>query len=156
MIRSFAVSTALLLLTAAGSAVADPQSFVGAWHWNKAESTLEQGEPAPKDIQLQIAEAANGKLRWSLTEIDPAGGRHVESFDGPTDGSQRPVTGGDGHTTAGFTVTGDQLSATFKGQGGSDAWSCTISPDQRKMTCKGTESDSQGHTASYADVYDRA
>jgi hypothetical protein len=156
MIRRFVALSALSVAAAAGPVAAQAPSFAGIWHWNKAQSALEPGEPAPRDILLQITEAANGKLKWTVTETDPEGGKHVESFDGPADGTAQALTGGDGHTTAAFTLSGDSLAATFKGQdGGSDAWSCTLSGDQRRMTCKGTESDGKGHAMSYADVYDR-
>ncbi len=135
---------------------AEDMRFVGTWHWSKTESTTIPGEPLPRDITLSIAEAVSGKLKWTVTEIDPGGGKHVESFDGAPDGKPRPLQGGDGQTTAAFTMTEGAISAVFTApDGGSDSWSCTISSDGRKMTCKGAESDGKGHSQPYADVYDR-
>jgi hypothetical protein len=139
------------------SAQADPASFVGRWHWNRAQSSLAPGEPAPKDIMLNITDAASGRLKWTLTQVDPAGQQHIQSFDGPSNGTPTKLIGTDDGTTAGFTLAGDSLTAVFKGpEGESDSWACTISPDQRKMSCKGTESDGKGHSMSYTDVYDRS
>jgi hypothetical protein len=152
----------LAVLAAAMSGVgfagakADPAAFVGQWHWNKAQSTSIPGEPSPKEIQLNITELSGGKLKWVLNEVDPEGGKHSESFDGRSDGAASAVMGAGAPTTAAFTLTGDTLSAVFKSQdGAADNWSCTLAPNGRTMSCKGTEADGKGHNAPYTDVYDR-
>jgi hypothetical protein len=148
--------SALPLLLAGGMARAGSGSFVGRWHWDKAQSSSIPGEPAPRDIVLNIADMSGGALKWTLTEIDPEGGEHKESFDGKSDGTPTPVTGAGGPMTAAFTLTGATLKAVFKSpDGSSDSWSCALAPDGSKMNCQGLESDGKGHSAGYTDVYDR-
>lgn len=137
-------------------AKADSAAFVGQWHWNKAQSTSVPGEPAPKEILLNITELSGGKLKWILNEVDPEGAKHSESFDGRSDGTASAVMGAGAPTTASFTLAGDSFSGVFKSQDGSgDNWSCTLTPDGRTMSCKGTEFDGKGHSAPYTDVYNR-
>jgi hypothetical protein len=139
----------------AAVAHADTASFVGKWHWDRTRSTVVPGEPPPKDVLLDIADTANGRLKWTLTAVDPEGQSHVESFDGPSNGAPTKVIG-DEQTSASFVLASDSLKAVFKGpQGDSDSWSCALSADQRMMTCHGTQSDGQGHSRDYTDVYNR-
>jgi hypothetical protein len=146
-----------LVAVAAGPAFGQSGGFTGKWRWNMGQSTMVPGEPPPKAIILEIAQAAGGKLKWTVTETDPSGQPHVESFDGVADGKQRPLQGGEGQTTASFTITDSGLSASFKSpDGASDSWTCSVSGDSRQMTCRGTESDGKGHSEPYTDVYDRA
>jgi hypothetical protein len=150
------MSIGLAVSAPLAAAHADPGSFVGKWHWNRTDSSLAPGEPAPKDVLLDISDIAGGRLKWTLTEIDPSGQSHTESFDGQSDGTPAKVVGADDQTTASFRLTADGLSATFSGpEGASDSWSCSLSPDQRKMTCRGTQSDGHGHSENYTDSYDR-
>ena len=91
---------------------------------------------------------------WSVTIVTPEDGHHVETFDVAPDGEFHPISS---DTRAAFRLTGDALQATFKGPTGqSDAVSCTLSADQRVMTCNGMLNDGNGRTASYVDVYERA
>jgi hypothetical protein len=146
----------LSVVLAASSAEAQTASFAGKWHWNKAQSSMAPGEPAPRDILLDITDASGGALRWTLTETGPQGGQHSESFDGKSDGTPTTITGAGEQTTAGFTLTGNTLKANFKSpDGATDNWSCMLTPDGAKMNCKGDESDGHGHSAPYTDVYDR-
>jgi hypothetical protein len=148
--------SAVALVLVGGMARAGSGSFVGGWHWDKAQSSSIPGEPAPRDIVLDITDMSGGALKWTLTEIDPQGGKHTESFDGKSDGTPTPVTGAGGPTTAAFTLAGATLKAVFKSpDGSSDSWSCALAPDGRKMNCQGMESDGKGHSAGYTDVYDR-
>lgn len=135
-----------------GSAHADTNPFVGRWHWNHTQSTLPPGEPAPDDLVTEISSDEDEKLRWSVT-ITAEGQTHDETFDAVANGEFHPV--GD-KTTAAFRLLGDSLQATFKGPSGqSDTFTCTISEDRRKMTCKGTVDQGDGKAANYTDVYDR-
>ena len=48
------------------------------------------------------------------------------------------------------------LQATFKGPTGqTDALTCTVATDQKKMTCNGVLDSGDGRTTNYVDVYDR-
>lgn len=155
MFRTVALLSALIALSA-GPVVAQSPTFVGRWHWNRSASTLAPGEPAPKDVVLDITDASVGHLRWSLSETDPTGQTHAESFDGPADGRPGTLTGAEDQTSASFTLDLGNLRAVFYGpEGASDSWSCSVSADGRRMTCAGTEADGQGHTRGYTDVYDR-
>jgi len=154
--RTILASAVISTFVIAG-VLADPASFVGRWHWNAKASSLAPGEPAPKDILLAITDSSGGRLKWTLTEVDPTGQSHMESFDGPSNGAPTKVAGLDDGTTAGFTLGSDSLNAVFRGpHGESDSWGCSLSADRRQMSCKGTESDGMGHSRDYTDVYDRS
>ena len=57
---------------------------------------------------------------------------------------------------AAFTVSSTNLVATYTHkEGGGERTDCSLSPDFRKMTCRGSENDGKGHSADYVDVYDR-
>jgi hypothetical protein len=144
------------VLFGAGAAHASSADFVGKWVWNPSKSSVAAGEPLPKSIVLDIAEASPDRVKWTLTATDPGGQTHVENFDGPSNGAATKVTGADDQTMAAFTLVGDALKAVFKGPGGaSDSWACGVSADKAVMTCHGTEADGQGHSRDYTDAYDR-
>jgi hypothetical protein len=143
----------LCLVLAAGSALADSNSFVGRWHWNRTQSTPPPGEPAPTDVVAEISRADSTHVRWSLTVLAAQGQTSVETFDAVANGEFYPVNS---DTTAAFSLNGSLLRATFKGPSGqTDTLTCTLSADQRKMTCRGALSDGDGRTTNYVDVYDR-
>jgi hypothetical protein len=137
----------------AGSAHADTNPFLGRWHWNRTQSTLPPNEPAPSDLTAEISRGNGQHLSWSITVVTSDGESHTEKFDAVPDGAFQPVSS---DTTAAFHLTNDMLQATFKGPSGqSDSLSCGVSPDQQRMTCKGTVNDGAGQTSDYVDVYDR-
>jgi class 3 adenylate cyclase len=111
------------------------------------------GEPVPNDLTAEFARADCSHLTWSVTIITPQGRRHVETIDVAPDGKFYPISS---DTTGAFRLTGDALHATFKGPTGqSDAVRCTLSADQKVMTCSGVLNEGNGRTANYLDVYDR-
>ncbi len=127
-LRVATLGMGLCVVLAAGSAWADSSPFVGRWHWNRAQSTMPPGEPVPSDITAEISRADSAHLKWSLTVLDPQSQPNI----------------------------GSTLQGTFKGPSGEvDDLTCTVASNQKTMTCKGVLSDGQGHTANYADVYDR-
>jgi hypothetical protein len=144
----------LCVALAASSAWADSSSpFVGRWHWNPAQSAIPPGQPVPNDVTAEISRADSAHLQWSLTVVDPQSQPDVETFDAPANGEFYPVSS---DTTAAFRLTGSTLQGTFKGPSGqTDELTCTVASDQKTMTCTGVLGDGQGHTANYADVYDR-
>jgi hypothetical protein len=141
------------LVLAAGSALADGNPFVGRWHWNRVQSSPPPGQPVPADVVAEITRADSTHMRWSLTVLASQGQTSVETFDAVANGEFYPINN---DTTAAFSLNGSLLQATFKGPSGeTDALTCTLSADQRKMTCRGTLSDGDGRTTSYVDIYDR-
>jgi hypothetical protein len=135
------------------AALADGSQFVGHWHWNPAQSILPPGDVAPADMVADISRVDSTHVRWSLTVTNAQGRPAVESFDTPANGEFYPISSG---TIAAFTLDAGMLKATFKGPTGeTDALSCAVSPDQMKMTCNGTLTDTDGKSATYVDVYDR-
>jgi hypothetical protein len=146
----------LLSLAAVDAAWADDAPFAGRWRWNKTQSTIQQGEPLPKDIVTEIASAQATRIAWTVTVTDPSDQKHVQKFDGPADGQPHPVQGSNDGTTAAFTLANGALQAVFRNPGGqADSVSCTVSPDRTKMTCKGSVSDGKHPPETYTDVYDR-
>ena len=153
------MTAAALVLAATGgrpALSADSPALVGHWHWNAAQSSATPGEPAPRDVLLVIDAAEPAHLRWTLTLTDAAGGQHTKSFNGSGDGKRVAVSGAMPGTTAAFTVTPNTFDADYKSpDGGSDRSSCALSPDRQKLTCRGSDTDGQGHATPYVDVYDR-
>ena len=141
---------------AAGAAYADAGPFVGQWHWNQAESQMAPGETAPKEIVLNIASADAAHVQWTLTVTAANGQQQVESVAATGDGKAVQVPGSPPRTMRAFTVTPTSLQDAFTGpDGSSDHATCTVSPDRKKLTCRGVESDGKGHSANYVDVFDR-
>ena len=141
------------IVLATGSAWADSSAFVGRWHLNQAQSVLPPGEPVPKDVIAEISRADSTHVKWSLTVVAAQGQTSVETFDAVANGEFYPINS---DTTAAFSLNGSLLKATFKGPSGqTDTLTCTLSADQREMTCRGALSDGDGRTTNYIDVYDR-
>lgn len=156
--RARAIALALALAALAGPLAARAQSsgWVGRWHWNAAQSTAVPGEVPPRDITLVIESASPAQVRWSLTIVDPAGVRHQQSFSGSGDGKPAPVAGAPPGTTGSLTVTATRFDSVYSDPDGStDRSSCTLSPDGRRLTCRGADSDGKGHSVPYTNVYDR-
>jgi hypothetical protein len=143
-----------LMLVAAGAAWADDANpFIGRWHWDQAQSKLPPGEPAPADMILDFSRVDSLHVRWSVTTTDAQQRKSTETYDTPANGEFYPI---DSATTAAFRLSGTALQATFKGPAGeTDTMNCALSSDQRKMTCRGTLTSTDGKTATYLDVYDR-
>jgi hypothetical protein len=151
-LRTIKVVMGLCAALATSSAWADSSPFVGRWHWNPAQSTMPPGEPAPDDLTTEFSRADRNHLIWSVMLVTEHG-RYVDTFDVPPDGEFYSLSS---DTTAAFRLTGDALRATFKGPTGlSDAVTCTLSGNQKVMTCRGVLNDGNGRTATYVDVYDR-
>jgi hypothetical protein len=137
----------------ASSAWAESNAFVGRWHLNKAQSTLPPGEPVPNDFIHEISRADVSQLKWTTTLVAADGRSYVETFDATASGASHPV--GD-DTTVSFRLSGETLQATFKGPAGqSDVQTCTLSANQKQMSCKGVLTGANGQTVNYVDVYDR-
>jgi hypothetical protein len=147
-------STALVIAlgaAAAGAAHAAENPFVGKWHWNATQSTLPPGATAPKDVVSDISQADGGAVSWTVTVVTPDDQQHVMTFKA---GAEPQPMGKD--TTASARVNSDTLETTFKGNAGqSDTLTCTVSANDKQMTCNGVLSDGKGHSVKYVDVYDR-
>ena len=152
-IRGTTVVMGICLALAASAAWAESGPFVGRWHWNRAQSTLPPGEPAPKDVVNEISRADGQSVSWSVTIVAPDNQRHVVAFEAEPGGDARRVSN---DTTAAARMADETLQATFNGPAGqTDTQTCTVSTNRKQMTCKGVLSDGQGHSVSYVDVYDR-
>jgi hypothetical protein len=143
----------ICIALAAGPALADSNSLIGRWHWNRALSTMPPGEPVPDDLMVEISRVDSMHVKWSLTVLAPQGHKSIEAFDTPANGEFYPVSS---DTTAAFRLSESSLQATFKGLNGeADTLTCSVAADRRKMTCKGVLIDSEGRAINYLDVYDR-
>jgi hypothetical protein len=153
--RSRALAGLLLAVSAGVAAAAGGSPFVGSWHWNRAASESPPGEPQPNAVVLNITHADTRRVDWRLT-ITENGQHAVQSFTGSGDGKPVAVEGRSDGSTGAFTVTATTLDSLYAyPDGASDRASCTVSPDGKRMTCRGVENDGKGHTAAYTDVYDR-
>jgi hypothetical protein len=151
--RVVTVIVGLCVALAAGSAWAGSSAFVGRWHWNRTQSSVPPGEPAPSDVTAEISRVDSTHVRWSLTVVAAQGQTTVETFDAVANGEFYPISS---DTTAAFRLVGNTLLATFKGPTGqTDNLACTLAPDRRRMTCRGALSSGDGRTTDYVDVYDK-
>lgn len=152
--RDIALIVGLCAGAATNAAWAKSAEFVGRWHWDRTLSTVPSGEPVPDDVTIDISRADRIHLSWSLTVLTSRdSGTHVEKFDAPADGEFHPINS---DTTASFRLIGGTLQATFKGPTGQlDAMTCTLSTDNKMMTCSGATSGDAGKTTHYVDVYDK-
>jgi hypothetical protein len=143
----------IIMLMAAGAALADASPFVGAWHWNRAQSKLPPGEPAPVDMILDFSRVDTLHVRWSVTKTNAQQLKSTTTYDTPANGEFYPI---DSDTTAAFHLNGRTLEADFKGPTGEiDTMQCTLSANGQTMTCSGTMTATAGSAESYVDVYDR-
>ncbi len=143
----------ILTMLAAAPAAADTSPFVGRWQWNRAASTLPPGEPVPAELMAEFSRVDTAHVRWKIVITDAQGQQRVERFDTPANGEPYPVNS---TTTAAFRLGPNSLEGTFTGPGGeTDTLNCTVSADQRRMTCNGALTGSDGKTVRYVDVYDR-
>ncbi len=152
-LRGIQVVAALCAALATSSAWADGSPFVGRWHLNRAQSTLPTGGPVPNDLASEISRADASQITWSVTVLTTDGRTLVETFNAVGDGEFHSLSG---DTTASFRLTGNTLQSTFRGPTGqSDVQTCTVSTDQKQMTCRGVLNDGNGRTVNYVDVFDR-
>ena len=152
-LRTTGLIMGLCMVLVASTAWADSSAFVGRWHLNPTQSTLPPGEPVPNDLIAEISRVDSAHVKWSLTVVASQGQTSVETFDTVANGEFYPVNS---DTTAAFRLTGNTLQATFKGPTGqTDALTCTVATDQKKMTCNGVLDSGDGRTTNYVDVYDR-
>jgi hypothetical protein len=152
-IRRPALVVGLCAALVAGATYAEDSPFVGRWHWNRAQSTLPPGEPAPKDVVTEISRVNRGGVSWSVTIVTPDDQQRVVTFDAKPGDEPKMITS---DTSVSARMADETLQATFDGPAGlSDTQSCTVSADRRQMTCKGVLGDGLGYSASYVDVYDR-
>ena len=151
-LRGIPVIVGLCAALMVSSAWAEGSPFVGRWHWNRAQSTLPPGEPAPNDLISEISRADGTYVTWSVTIVTPDGQPHIVTFDARANGEFIRISS---DTTASARLAGDTLQATFKGPTGqSDAQTCNVSANRRQMTCRGVLTDGD-RTVNYVDVYDR-
>src|SRR5262245_58374393 len=140
-----------LLATSAAWAASSP--FEGRWQWNRGQSTPPPGAPVSEDLLCDIARTESSHVQWSITILTTGDQPYVEPFDVTANGEFSPISS---ETTASVSLTDDTLRATFKGPAGaSDAQTCTLSADQKQMTCRGVLTVGDGQTVNYVDVYDR-
>jgi len=147
------VLVALSAAATAASARAEGSPFVGRWHLNQVQSTLPPGAPVPNDLSNEISRADAAGVHWAVIVLTTDGRTLIETFRGVPDGEFHPISS---DTTASFRLTNNVLQSTFKGPTGqSDVQTCTVSADQKQMTCKGVLNDGSGRTVTYVDVFDR-
>jgi hypothetical protein len=152
-IRSTTLVMGLCAALAASAVYAEDSPFVGRWRWNRAQSTLPPGEPAPKDVVNEISRADGTSVSWSVTIVTPDDQRHVVAFETDAAGTPQRISE---DTSASARMADEMLQATFSAPAGqSDTQTCTVSANRQQMTCQGVLSDGQGHSMSYVDVYDR-
>ena len=96
-LRGTPVIVGLCAALMVSSAWAEGSPFVGRWHWNRAQSTLPPGEPAPNDLISEISRADGTYVTWSVTIVTPDGQPHVVTFDARANGIVR----GEGREDAG-------------------------------------------------------
>ena len=109
-------------------------------------AVLDDGTATGEEAAIASIFANRVKERDALKAV-------VETFNAVGDGEFHSISG---DTTASFRLTGNILQSTFRGPTGqSDVQTCTVSTDQKQMTCRGVLTDGNGRTVNYVDVFDR-
>ncbi len=152
------VTTYLLLVLAASAFAADANSAnsaVGSWILNPVKSHFENMS-APRMERLRILKDDGKVLSWSLSGFGADGKDIREEYDGPTDGSYHPITGGESVSTAAYTKSGSATNWTIKDKTGAivETGSGHLSADGLTLTLKGTLKTPQGESK-FTSVYDR-
>jgi len=69
---------ALAAVSASFAVHAESLGLEGQWRWNRVQSSSPApGEAPPRDVLLVIESATPTRVRWELTFVDAAGGRHT-------------------------------------------------------------------------------
>ena len=152
------VGACLLLAMAASAFAADANSnnsAVGTWILNPTKSHF-QNMPAPKMERLRVLKDDEKTLAWNLAGADAAGKAYHQEYDGPTDGSYRPITGGENATTVAYTRVNSVTNWIVKDKTGAiiETGSGSLSPDGRTLTLRGSLKPPQGD-ANFTSVYDK-
>ena len=144
-----------LLLAISLSAAARPPSLAGKWKLNLEQSELLPGEAKPAELIMNITVDDDRGFHWVVTVTMPGGESGSVSYNGAIDGEPRAVEGRLGSTSA-FAWTPDgALKQVSQSSGGLATETCKISPDVKKMTCEARQTDSQGRTLTYSEVFDK-
>ncbi|HYZ22453.1 MAG TPA: hypothetical protein VE690_09875 [Rhodopila sp.] len=142
-----------LVLVSPTPAQAQGSPFIGRWRLNKSLSTLPQGETAPADLVTDILRVEPLHVRWTVTMVDDQGQSDVQTFDIPANGEFYPINP---DTVASIRLVGSGMQTTFRDANGqTDTLGCTVSGDQRRMTCTGAVTLQDRSIGRYVDVFDR-
>ena len=150
------VGACLLLAMAASAFAADSsKSAVGSWIMNPTKSHF-QNMPAPKLERLRILKDDEKALSWNLSGFGPDGKAFHQEYDGPTDGSFHPTTGGENPSTVAYTRANSVTKWVVKDKSGAvvETGSGSLSPDGRTLILKGSMKTPQGD-ANFTSVYDK-
>ncbi len=157
---SAAVQVGLCLLLAMGASAfaagtKSSNSAVGNWILNPTKSQFEN-MPAPRLERLRVLKDDDGGLSWRLSGFGQDGKAFHEEYDGPTDGTYHPITGGENVSTAAYTRSGSTTNWTIKDKTGAivETGSGSLSGDSHTLTLKGTLKTPQGESK-FTSVYDR-
>jgi hypothetical protein len=153
-----AVGACLLLVMTASVFAADAKSSrsaVGSWILNPTKSHFEN-MPAPRLERLRILKDDEKTLAWNSSGFGPDGKAFHQEYDGPTDGSYHPITGGQNVTTVAYTRVNSVTNWVIKDKTGAivETGSGSLSSDGLTLTLKGELKTPQGE-AKYTSVYDR-
>jgi hypothetical protein len=154
--RSLLLTAALLLPVAAHAG----ETMVGGpstWIWNEKESVLPPGAPAPKSQVMKVTKDDGTSLQWTIDAVTADGQAASKSWSGVFDGKLRPVQGRDG-VKVGFGPAGkgSYLVKWEMTNGANGTENCTLSDNNKKLTCKCTAHMPDGKSFDYVDVLDRS
>ena len=106
--------------------------------------------------RLRVLKDDEKTLAWHLAGAGADGKVYHQEYDGPTDGSYRPITGGENATTVAYTRVNSVTNWIVKDKAGAiiETGSGSLSPDGRTLTLKGSLKAPQGD-ANFTSVYDK-
>jgi hypothetical protein len=153
---SFAV--ALVLLTLAGSLLAQSTAFVGTWKLNAEKSKFPAGK-APKSLTRTVS-ADGDTVTYKYDGVGADGSAITYGFASKLDGKDSEVTGkgmpyGADHVAI-KQVNSHETSATMKkGDKAVGTSSATVSHDGKMLTLTSKGTDAEGKPVKTVSVYDK-
>ena len=107
----------------------------GTWKLNVEKSDYGQ-QPKPKSMRLVVSDDTAASVKWTATGTDGDGKPIHESFAGPIDGKQYPVTGDSQVKSVAYSQSGDDVKGIVTMNDGTTANETVSMPDNNTLTVK--------------------
>ncbi len=155
MARMLGGGAAALAIFAALPAQARPDSLEGKWRYDAKESELLPGEKPPAELIMNILKDDGRVFQWVVTVKMPDGESGQTAFKGAIDGKAYPVDGRPGSTSAFSWLPDGTLKQVSESPGGIATEICSFPPGGKRFVCNGRQTDLQGRSITYVEVFDR-
>lgn len=155
--KMFVLTTAVIAISALGTAQTKTKSAVGAWQLDLAHSDL-GAEAAPKQVVLTILQDTPESLSWRIQITDQNDKSSTYSWSGPLDGTPHPITNQDSIAIGTESVKRDGDGSLVRHGENKDASfdaSSTMSEDGNTITDEITQKSKDGKEDKSKRVYHR-